>query len=660
VLEGGVVHTTKLRRVGTIAAAVLTPIAALSLVSIGHADAASQRHALTGVKPSWATASARSGSASKSSTLSGRVGLTFNNAAEARALATAVSDPKSASYGHYLTSAQFDARFRPTDAQVKAVTDWLRGAGVSVDSVPANHRYVAFHGNLSQLGAAFGTAFGRYRYHGSSYIAPDAAGSVPASLANTVLSVTGLDSAPHVVKPQRSGPFPPPAGFRNPQPCSAYYGQKLATTEADGVTPLPQFKGHTLPYTICGYTPPQFRGAYHLSPATADGSGVTVAIVDAYAAPTIVEDANTYVDRHDPTSPHLVTGSNFFQTTPSQFTRGELCGGNGWYGEETLDVEAVHGMAPGATIHYYGGASCQDPDLEDAVQNAIDDNVDIITNSYGSAELAVPVSEMLFEEQQYLQAVAQGITVSFSSGDNGDEMPFLGVKSADTAGNDPWVTGIGGTALGIGRTNNVNFETGWGTVKWSLAPDGQSWTESGFLYGSGGGVSTVFGQPDYQNGVAPNVDARVEPDISLDGDVSTGMLIGETQQFGKNQSTIQYDEFKLGGTSLSSPLFAGVMAVADQLAARSGHKNIGFANPSIYALARAGSSTIRDVVHAGIGNVRADFVNGIDASAGITYSVRTFDQDTSLTTHAGYDEVTGVGTPTTGFAAAMAARAPVG
>jgi hypothetical protein len=144
----------------------------------------------------------------------------------------------------------------------------------------------------------------------------------------------------------------------------------------------------------------------------------------------------------------------------------------------------------------------------------------------------------------------------------------------------------------------------------------------------------------------------------LDGDVSTGMLVGETQQFGHTSKTIQYDEYKLGGTSLSSPLFAGVIAIADQLAHASGHGNVGFANPSIYDLARSGSSAIRDVVHAGVGNVRADFVNGIDGSNGLVYSVRTFDQDTSLTTHAGYDEVTGVGTPTGGFAAAMAAAAP--
>src|SRR3954452_16407812 len=649
---------TRASRRASLAVAAVLPLVAVGLVA-GPASA-SGRHGVQGSKPSWATAKARSGAAASSSTVTGRVALTYNNAAAARALAAAVSDRRSSQYGHYLTSQQFNARFRPTSAQVASVTHWLRGTGLKVDAVPATHRYVAFHGSLAKASKAFGTTFGRYRYRGASYTAPDKAASVPASLSGTVLSVTGLDSLPHTSAPRRSGPFPPPDGFRNPQPCSAFYGQKVASAKADG-TPLPKFRGQTLNYTVCGYTTPQLRGAYGLNPATANGSGVTVAIVDAYAAPTIVSDTNTYVDRHDSGSPHLTPGGNFLETDAAQFTAGQACGTNGWYGEETLDVEAVHGMAPGATIHYYGGASCNDTDLEDSVQQAIDDDVDVITNSYGSVELQVPTSEMLFEQQQYLQAVAQAITVSFSSGDNGDESPFIGVKSADTAGNDPWVTAVGGTALGVGATNNVVFETGWGTMKYSLGADSAgtpTWINPVFLYGSGGGVSNFFDQPSYQQGVAPDVNGRVEPDISLDGDVSTGMLVGETQQFGHTSKTIRYDEYKLGGTSLSSPLFAGVIAVADQLARQSGHVNVGFANTSIYTLARSGSSAIRDVLHRGGGNVRADFVNGIDGAIGLVYSVRTFDQDTSLTTHAGYDEVTGVGTPTGSFAAAMAAAAP--
>src|SRR5215472_2237138 len=326
----GTVVTRGLRRAAVVLAAV-APLVAVGMIA-GPASAAG-RHSLAGSKPTWASSNARSGSANASSAVAGRVALVFNHAAEARALAAAVSDRQSPQYGHYLTSQQFNARFRPTNAQVAAVTQWLRGAGLTVDAVPATHRYVAFHGSLAQASKAFGTSFGVYRYHGASYTVPDTVASVPAALAGTVLTVMGLDSMPHTSAPLRSGPFPPPPGFRNPQPCSAYYGQKVASTEADGTTPLPQFDGQTLNYTVCGYTPPQLRGAYGLDPAAADGSGVTVAIVDAYAAPTIVSDSNQYVDNHDAGSPHLTRGVNFLETDPSQFTGGHVCGGNGWYGE---------------------------------------------------------------------------------------------------------------------------------------------------------------------------------------------------------------------------------------------------------------------------------------------------------------------------------------
>src|SRR5262249_48847845 len=116
------------------------------------------------------------------------------------------------------------------------------------------------------------------------------------------------------------------------------------------------------------------------------------------------------------------------------------------------------------------------------VHGAIDDNVDVITNSYGSVELQVPTSEMLFEQQQYLQAASQGITVLFSSGDNGDESQNIGVKSADTPVNDPYVTAVGGTALGIGASNNGVFETGWGTGRRSPTRDADGhlgWGDAG-------------------------------------------------------------------------------------------------------------------------------------------------------------------------------------
>jgi subtilase family serine protease len=139
------------------------------------------------------------------------------------------------------------------------------------------------------------------------------------------------------------------------------------------------------------------------------------------------------------------------------------------------------------------------------------------------------------------------------------------------------------------------------------------------------------------------------PDVALDADPNTGMLIRETQIFPDGR---HYDEYRIGGTSLASPLMAGVQAVAEQGAGG----RLGFANPAIYA--RASTPAFTDVTadQTGNGVVRADYANGVDASGGILYSVRTFNQDTSLTTGPGWDDVTGVGSPSPAYITGQAAR----
>jgi subtilase family serine protease len=122
------------------------------------------------------------------------------------------------------------------------------------------------------------------------------------------------------------------------------------------------------------------------------------------------------------------------------------------------------------------------------------------------------------------------------------------------------------------------------------------------------------------------------------GDPNTGMLIGQTQTF---PDGVYYDQFRIGGTSLAAPLLAGYFAVADQAG---GHRH-GFINPMLYLLA-AHTNAIKDVRPANQAVVRVDYANGVDASTGLSTTVRTFD-DKSLTIHTtdGYDNVTGLGTP---------------
>jgi subtilase family serine protease len=233
----------------------------------------------------------------------------------------------------------------------------------------------------------------------------------------------------------------------------------------------------------------------------------------------------------------------------------------------------------------------------------------------------------------------------FSSGDNGDELAASGTKQADYPTSDPLVTSVGGTSTAIDQSGSLMFQTGWGTEKASLSADGSSWTSPAFLYGAGGGTSTLFDQPPYQASVTTNTH-RQDPDVAMDADPTTGMLVGETQKFPKG--VIAYDEYRIGGTSLASPLFAGMTALSLQNVA--GHK-AGLLNPVIYAHGGAFTDVAGSPPDAG--NVRADFANGVDASGGIVYSVRTFNQDSSLELTSGYDLVTGIGVPNTGWLTAI-------
>jgi subtilase family serine protease len=233
----------------------------------------------------------------------------------------------------------------------------------------------------------------------------------------------------------------------------------------------------------------------------------------------------------------------------------------------------------------------------------------------------------------------------FSSGDDGDELAATGTKQVDYPGSDPYATGVGGTSTAIGAAGNLLFQTGWGTDKFSLSADAASWNPLGFLYGAGGGTSMLFARPSYQDGVTSSP-YRQQPDVSMDADPTTGMLVGETQSF--PQGVIAYDEYRIGGTSLASPLFAGMTALALQ---RAGGAGAGLLNNAIYT--HLGSFSDVAGTPPDAGNVRVDYANSVDASRGLLYSVRTFDQDSSLSVTPGYDQVTGVGVPNTGWLTAL-------
>ena len=219
---------------------------------------------------------------------------------------------------------------------------------------------------------------------------------------------------------------------------------------------------------------------------------------------------------------------------------------------------------------------------------------------------------------------------------------------------DPDVTAVGGTTLGVGAHRQRVFETGWSDRVGRGEGDGRPWHDEGIAYAAGGGASALYGEPAYQQGVVPSSMARngagtpgrAVPDISADADFTSGMLCGIIGT-GSSGRTTPYTPFLGFGTSLATPLVAGIVADAEQGQPR----NFGFLNPLLYSL--AGSRAFHDILPVSSSQPQ------VDRAAYSTFSILSrqpapptvwvFDDqhpgDTGQVTAAGYDTVTGLGTP---------------
>src|SRR5712692_5965399 len=420
--------------------------------------AASSRTTLPGSAPSWANSKNYVGNADPNADIGFRLYLGWNNPSAVEAIAQAVSDPHNPSYGQYLTPAQFRQQFAPPQAQVGAVQSWLRNQGFTVEYTPTNNHYVSAEGTVAQAEAAFGAGFGMYNVQNLTVRSPSSDVSIPSSLAGIVSGVIGLDdSAQFVFTNHTTGDAPPPAAFVSAQPCSTYWGQQQAV----GFTN--PYGAGALPYAPCGYTPAQVKGAYGISGY--DGTGQTVAIIDAYASPTILQDANQWSANRGISQFATTGGGTFTQVVPPGIYNvkdNRAQGPTGWYSEETLDVEAVHGMAPNANIVYVAGPNNYQ-DLDSAMNHVVDNHLaQIVSNSYGFSTEFLPFGFIKPLNDTFIQGAIEGIGIYFSSGDSGDETVNLGFASTDWPASSPFVTAVGGTSLGVSMTNTRVVETGWG------------------------------------------------------------------------------------------------------------------------------------------------------------------------------------------------------
>ena len=555
----------------------------------------------------------------------------------AQRFATAVSTPGNPSFRHFLSSDGYTARFGASQQHASDIAAWLRSKGFIAVGADTQRDYVRATAPVSTIDAAFHVTMKLYQATKQvnagpySLFANDRPVTLPASLAPSVLGITGLDNA---------APMLPLTKFATSKAtgnasCSNYYGQHM-------VGKLPSRFGTTkFPTPICGYSAAQLRAAYGAN-TTNTGTGQRIALVELGLASKMFITLRDYAKAEKMPAP-----------SSARYTELDLqpksCGFDEFAIEEQLDVESSYDMAPGASQLVVGGNSCDHGDF--GLQGVYDADLAVI-NGHGGKPLATIVSNSWGNDTEdepaqvtdiahayLMKAASEGVGMYFASGDS------AGVGSP---ANDPFAMSVGGTAIGLSKTSQRLFETGWADGVYNI--DGHAWSPLLQDGASAGGPSLVWKQPAYQKGVVPasmsaapggnrGGPVRSVPDISADADANTGMLVGILQ---KNKLTLG----AIGGTSLAAPLVAGIVTAAQQGQARP----FGFLNPTFYKL--AGTSAFHDALP--LTNSAPALWRSVFCAmslCGASLLEQFDDQSPSLlgyngqVTVKGYDNMTGIGTP---------------
>jgi subtilase family serine protease len=417
------------------------------------------------------------------------------------------------------------------------------------------------------------------------------------------------------------------------------------------------------------FSPQATRAAYNLGPlydAGYDGRGITIAIVDSYGSDTMAHDLHVYDQAFGlppmcgeegvactagmPTFSILhVQGSPATKAPPSKSNSPGQEDKSAWALEVALDVEVAHAMAPGANILLVTTPNAETlgvqgfPDMMKAEKYVVDNHLaQVISQSFGSAEEAFGSKRSLENLRDAFKAAsANGVTVLASSGDGGsanDRKQPVGrggstIESPTVSwpASDPLVTGVGGTYL-CTDPNNTTARATDSTDPPTKCQSNMGVTEVGWTF-AGGGFSHVFDKPAYQNSLpagSTSIDtARGVPDVGLQASSTTGALVylslppdGQSGlRCGSDPcSTGWYD---IGGTSLSCPQWAGLVAIADQI----NGGGLGLINPGLYRIGADPARYSSDFYDVTVGNNTADpNVPGYPATTG-------------------WDPITGLGTP---------------
>ena len=528
-------------------------------------------------------------------------------------------DKSSPNYHHWLTPEEFGQRFGPSDADIQTITSWLSSHGFEVNSIAKGRNVIEFSGNASRVDEAFHTEIHRYAVRGEEHWANASDPQIPAALAPVVTGVNTLHNFQRKSMARSLG----------------QYSRSKATGEVRPLHPEFNFDQGSqcgLDKTCFAVGPADFAAIYHVQqlwsalPTAIDGTGQKIAIVN---------DSNINIaDAHN-----FRTLFGLPAKDPVVVLAGADPHTNGDEVEADIDTQWAGAVAKNATIDLVIAANTNASlGLDIAAQFAVQNNVaPILSESFGNCESALGTTTNQFFNNLWMQAATQGITVLVSTGDSGAadcENPNPNLTTPQPAKTGAAISGIASTQFNtaVGGTDFNQFHTQanfWNPTPTTSATGQTQLTAKGYIpenvwndsctnatfiaagfdstiiaacndkavtpsfivpVGGGGGISTLYSKPSWQTALTPSDGQRDVPDVSLfagAGLVGSFYVICQQDQDTNNAACDLNSPFQnfsaVGGTSVSTQAFAGIMALV--LQKNSPSSGLGLINPTLYTLA---------------------------------------------------------------------------
>jgi subtilase family serine protease len=534
-----------------VAVAVSLVALALPLTSMS-ANASEARVVVAGLTPVPTTDTV----VRRAITTSFDLALTQRHGAALRAYITSLSHTGSTNYHHYLTPAQYAARYGAPASSVAQLRTYFSGYGLHVTSLSAGHDILRVTGTTTDIARAFDAPLETVRLSDGALDAHfTSSASLPHALAHDVTAVAGLDNV-------------------TPLSTNLERSHAVSSVATAGSCPAAGSSSGTTPNSVGGYTVQQQAALYGLSAAWSAGDtgvGQTIGVYELASYDT--SDAQTYFTCYGLTP--TITSVNVDGGPTSTDNA------NNAPDEATLDVEETAALAPGAKVEVYQGTNNASGPTDIYTQMASDDSATIITTSWGICEAqtdgAAQAEQTIFQEM-----AAQGQTVVAAAGDDGssdceDTSSPSSTAAVDDPASQPYVTGVGGLSV-----SNIS------PLSESVWNDDCTQSDCG---AGGGGMSSLWSRPSWQ--VASGINAatdtmRMVPDLSVMGDPSTGFIqyyTGAGSGFCHHSCSGGWGA--IGGTSIGAPLVSALIAVAAQACNTPGGR-LGFVNPSLYSMATTG------------------------------------------------------------------------